>query len=48
MDVTGRILLERSNLNGGFEDFLIDGAVGLYFVGVEVEGVTGWMRGVKN
>ena len=48
MDVTGKILLEQNNLNGGFEDFLIEGAAGLYFVGVEVEGVTGWMRVVKN
>ena len=48
MDVTGRVLLERNNLNGGFEDFLIDGAAGLYFIGVEVEGETGWMRIVKN
>ena len=48
MDLTGRILLERNNLNGGFEDFLIEGAAGLYFVGVEVDGVTGWMRVVKN
>jgi len=48
MGVTGKILLERTNLTGGTADLFLEGPSGLYFVGVEVAGVWGWMKVVKG
>ncbi len=48
MEVTGKILLERNKLSGGSADLFLEGPAGLYFVGVEVDGVWGWMKVVKN
>ena len=48
LEVTGKVLLERTNLGGGSADLFLEGPAGLYFVGVEVDGEWGWMRVVKN
>ncbi len=48
MEVTGKILLARNDLTGGTADLFLDGPAGLYFVGVEVDGIWGWMKVVKN
>lgn len=48
LDLTGRTLLEKKNLNGGLEDLRIEGPAGVYFVEVEVDGVSGWMKVVKG
>ncbi len=48
IEVTGKILLARNDLTGGTADLFLDGPAGLYFVGVEVDGIWGWMKVVKN
>ncbi len=47
LDLTGKVMFEKSNLTGGTEDLRIEGPAGLYFLGIEVGGEWGWIKVVK-